>query len=255
MPSLTKGIIPYDPNNSMIKLSALSLLASLCALSLAQADTLLSTYDWPGEYYYSLNDTDDDFTSEYIAVAFTTGDQVGGYEFSSLTLGFDDAVGSPSGSIFISLYSYVANDVPNAGSLLASLAGNMQPTTAGNQSYTSSGSLFLSASTSYWFLIGVTGLGSGESYTVKSTYYTDSETPTPNPSGWTVDAIDFYQYVDGSGVVWSGATPVTPETGASLAFSIDATPVPEPSTLGLMAGGGVLLLARRRFSLGRRLQA
>lgn len=170
--------------------------------------------------------------------SFTTGSNVGGYTFSSLTMSFTGSTGSP-GSLSVGLYSaFDSGSGSSPTGLLSSLSiSSGNPASSGNVVF--SGSTSLSASTTYYLLLSApsaTSTGNYYSYHTASNLNEDSG----GLAGWSIGNVG---YISNSGSAWSD--------GGGAMFSIQASAIPEPSTYAVIAGATMLGLAvwrRRRQS-------
>ncbi len=171
--------------------------------------------------------------------SFTTGANVGGYDFTSFTLGFTGTVGSP-GSLVVGLYS--AFDSSNAGSPTG-LVTNLSLTSGNLTSVNSavfSGSTTLAASTSYYLLLSASSASSSGNYFTYRTAANLNE-DSGGLAGWTIGNAG-YSALGGNS--WDSA-------GGGAMMSIQASAIPEPSTYAAIAGAAMLGLAvwqRRRKS-------
>lgn len=169
------------------------------------------------------------------AFSFTTGNNPGGYDFSSITFAFTSGSGSPN-PLTVDLFSaFDPNTVAGGSGLLGSLsltAGN--PSVSGNAVF--SGSLTLAAVSDYYFILSAgAAVSPGNNYTIALPSTTAED--AGGLSGWLIG--------DGGFV----ATPTSTWTASSLgSFSVQASAVPEPSTGAMLAGLAALglTMARRR---------
>ncbi|MGB8369561.1 MAG: choice-of-anchor R domain-containing protein [Limisphaerales bacterium] len=170
-------------------------------------------------------------SDSWVAELFRTGTDSGGYDLNSVQLLMDAALGSPN-AFTVLLYSNNSNFEP--GSSLGSLTGS-DPAGGGNFTYTAS-SITLLPSTFYWIVItSTTPLASGSYYWSLADTFNYSSS-----NGWGIGSYD--KSSDGSSWVSNRSNP--------LQFAVDASTIPEPSTLAL-AGLGLACLSfwRRRQCL------
>jgi hypothetical protein len=172
-------------------------------------------------------------SDSWLAAGFLTGTNAGGYLLDSVQLALTNASGNPSGfsAMICSLSPFPA--APWIGSSLGTLDGSSAPETAGLYTYSPTSNLTLSPRTAYVIVLTAgTPLANGAyEWSVTSTF-----SPTVT-GGWSAmnNAIS-----SSDGLTWRGVA-----IGLAL-LSVSATPVPEPSTLALLALGGGFLLWRRR---------
>ena len=165
------------------------------------------------------------------AASFVTGTDTGGYQLNSIQLKMSSSVGSPSG-FAVRLYS-ASGVLP--GETLGDLVG-LSPQTGGVYTYGTS-SLSLSPATKYFIVLtSETTLASGS---FQWSVGISSEFSASN--GWFTDG----SYLQSpNGLNWSGYRP------NPFQFAIDATAVPEPSTLALFCFSsltvGALLFRRAK---------
>jgi hypothetical protein len=164
----------------------------------------------------------------WIAQRIITGNNSSGYILNAIQLLMGAASGNPSG-FNVSIYSSLSDEPNNS---LGNLVGS-DPSAGGIFTYTASG-LTLSPSTVYFIVqTAATPMAQGAyDWSVADSFTQGSDV-------WTID--DFY-FSSPDGTSW---TEYVRENVFQMA--IYATPVPEPSTLGLTALGG-LLLAWHRWS-------
>jgi hypothetical protein len=144
-----------------------------------------------------------------VGVEFQTGTNAGGYLLNDLQLLFADATGTP---IFSGLNVVILSDPSGApGMNVAVLASSQDPVTAGFFTYSPQTSATLDSNTLYWLVISTTSEWLGSAHNLS---YTSAAT-TSSPDGW----------------AFTGNTAFG-QPGYPI-FSIDATAVPEPSTLAL----------------------
>lgn len=157
------------------------------------------------------------------AGSFTTGSN--SYTLNSVTTRFGNTSSEQGTDFTLSIYANGANNRPDA-SPLEVLSGEIAPLSTQNYTYT--GSCTLAANTTYWVEARA------------------SSTAQFYPMG-----ADNISLVGRSaiGEIWStdnGATWQSPNSNWAMGMLIDATVVPEPVSLSLLALGSLALLARRR---------
>jgi hypothetical protein len=169
----------------------------------------------------------------WVAQGFTTS--AGLWDLNSVTLVVQNVFGSVNFNVAI--YGDSVSNTP--GSLIATLSGNPSPAadTAGNYTYSPVGTLSLTGSTSYW-IVASTVPDNGGGYYVYQTSF--GSTPV---GAWSIPSDGIDTSLDG-GVTWGRAE----EVPVNWAVSINATPVPEPSTYALL----VLAVAALGFHAWRR---
>jgi PEP-CTERM motif len=207
----------------------LAVALALLSWSIAQAQgtvTYLSNLGQPSAGSLSVG------SDSWLAAGFFAGTNASGYVLDSIQLAMTDASGNPSG-FTVMVYT---NRGPSGFSPLGSLGtlnDSLNPVTAGTYTYTPATSLTLSPRTPYFIV-----LTAGTAIANGAYEWSLAGANSYNPSGgWA--AI---------GGVWTssnGSFGPAPE-GGYLQFAISATPVPEPSMLGLLALGGGFVLWRRR---------
>lgn len=175
-------------------------------------------------------------TPNWTATQFMTGGA--GVSIDSLTLTMTNANGSPSGGAFtVKLFSnttekpsYSGTNLPDAP--LATFTGSTNPVTAGDYSYSLGTPYSLSAGTRYWIVASAPSTTGG--------YFKPLGSSSSGTSsfGWSVVGG-----ADGAsdGTSWSTNT-------NSMAVSIAASAIPEPSAYATLLGVAVLGLVfwRRR---------
>ncbi len=155
--------------------------------------------------------------SSWRANSFTT--DTSAYTLNSLTLRFSDSE-DLYGGFFVGIYSDSASA---PGSLVLLLDGTINPNN-GDITYTPATTLGLSASTTYWVVLGVSpNTGS---------LFEDSQTASDNQSNtggasWLIG--DNSLYSSDQGATWAFLT------ADSKMFSITATAVPEPGAYAVFA--------------------
>jgi hypothetical protein len=170
----------------------------------------------------------------WVAQGFTTS--AGLWDLNSVTLVVENAFGSVN--FIVAIYGDSVSNTP--GSLIATLSGNPSPAAgaAGNYTYSPVGTLSLTGSTSYW-IVASTDSKDGGGYFV----YQTSFEPAPPVGVWSIPSDANPISFDG-GISWNQPGEAPP----NWAFSINATPVPEPSTYALL----VLAAAALGFHAWRR---
>lgn len=166
----------------------------------------------------------------WLAQGFYTGTNSQGYRLESVGLLLGTAVGNP-GAFAASLYSSGGTGLP--ATPIVGLSGTGTPTIAGVYSYAASGAV-LPPSTEFFVIVTAGHPVTSGSYKwqyLAPGVYSDSI------GGWAQG--HYASSVDG--LVW-----VRSGTVAPFQFEVQATAVPEPSSLALL-GLGALLLAARRF--------
>lgn len=162
-------------------------------------------------------------SDSWIAQSFVTGTNPGGYMLDSVQLLMNAASGSPSG-FRVLIYSSPGNGAPGSG--LGSLGGS-DPGTGGLFTYAASG---LSLSPSTFYFVAVTA-----ETPVAQASYNWSSVANGFASGdeWSIK-VSYYSSADGSSWTWHPRENV-------FQLSINATPVPEPGALGLLALAGLMV--------------
>jgi hypothetical protein len=170
----------------------------------------------------------------WLAAMFFTGTNVGGYQLNSIQLAMTDAMGNPSGfSVMLCLPAGGTVPPPSPGGpSLGTLNGSLDPLTAGIYTYTPAADLTLAPNHAYCIVVTAgTAVASG------AYEWSYSDINSYNPSGgWSAGG----GWTSHSGRAW------TESGGTYFQFAISAPDVPEPSTLGLLALGGFLLVRHRR---------
>lgn len=171
----------------------------------------------------------------WLATAFGTGTNTGGYSLDSVQLGMADASGNPSGFTAM-IYNAVISTGALPGSSLAALNGSANPSTADVYIYTPVSAFTLSPSTTY-FLV----LTSGTTVANGACEWSFANSFNNGIGGWGA-AYSILNSTDG--LHWNLA-----HSGAAQ-LAITAEAIPEPSVLGLLGLGGLFLIRyRQRFLL------
>ena len=197
-------------------------------IALAQGTTYVSTLGLTPTGSASVG------SDSWLAMTFFTGTNSAGYSLDSIQLRMADALGNASG---FSVMIYNNGAWPggvNPGTNLCTLNGSLDPVTTGVYTYTPTSSLALPPRTAYFIVLTAgTPVANG-------TYMWSVASPgAPSVSdGWGAN-LALRSSSDGSN--WRFPTPYT-----FAQFAISGTPVPEPSTLGLLALGGLLLVWHHR---------
>jgi hypothetical protein len=171
-------------------------------------------------------------SDSWLAADFATGTNAGGYLLNSVQLALADASGNPSGFTAM-LYTAIVGRAVAVGSSLGTLNGSLNPVAGGIYTYSPSSNLLLPPNTVYFIVLTAgTAVANGPyEWSFTSTY------PPVSSGGWHGgDAFLF----SSDGLLWQGTA------GSYAQFGINASAVPEPSTLGLLALGGFFLFWHRR---------
>jgi hypothetical protein len=220
-------IEPIEKKRTSMKSSIIMFVVGLLAQQIAQAQgtTYVSNLGQPSAGTLSVG------SNSWVAAAFRPGINAGGYVLDSVQLALADASGSPTG---FTVMLYATNPGSTAPfSYLATLNGSLDPVAAGVYTFTPASTLTL---LSYVFYDIV--LTAETPIAVGAYEWSFAATSSYNPSGgWTTGGS---AVTSGNGSFWIVSA------GAYAQFAISATPVPEPSTLTLLALGGGFLLWRRR---------
>lgn len=165
------------------------------------------------------------------AQSFTTGNTAIAFELESIVLSMYSLGQAEEGGFNLSIYD---NNVAAPGSALGALAGSASPVLTQEYTYTASG-ITLSASTTYWIVV------SNNSMTTPYGWKLANEAATVT-SGWATP-LSFSSRQGAN--AWAEYPVAVPE---SLRYSLNASPVPEPGSVGLlmMGAGAAFLLKRRR---------
>ena len=200
-------------------------------ISQAQGTTYLSNL---GQSFTNSNPVASD---SWLAADFITGTNTSGYVLNSIQLGMTGASGNHIGFTAM-IYSATVGAGVSPGSNLGTLDGSANPSTNGIYTYTDDSSLTLSPSTDYFIVLtSGTTVANGAyqwNYTSVSSY---------NPSDdWLGVAVTIASSNNGSSWI---------RLGSNLQYdfseiAINATAVPEPSTLGLFGLSSLFFMKHRR---------
>jgi len=167
------------------------------------------------------------------AALFLTGTNSGGYLLNSIQLAMMGATGNPSG---FTAMLYTAPPGPGAlpGSSLGTFSGSPDPATGGTYTYTNNSNITLSPHTDYFIV-----LTSGTTVANGAYFWGYAGTGSYNPiNGWSSTAGRVW--TSNNGLSWNLTSGIYPQ------FAIDATAIPEPGVLRLLALGGLGFLWQRR---------
>jgi hypothetical protein len=172
-------------------------------------------------------------SDSWLAADFRTGNNLNGYSLDSVQLAMADASGSPSG---FTVMLYAPFLIPSSGYIpgnsLGSLSGSVNPSTAGLFTYSPTANLLLLPNT-YYFIV----LASGSSLTDGAYESSFTHTSIYNPGDTWVLSISLDS---NNGSNWNFIS------GTFSQFSLNATPIPEPSFSWLLFMSGVLWTYLRR---------
>ena len=195
----------------------------------AQGTTYLSNLDQSSSGTLAVG------SNSWLAAAFSTGFDAGGYVLDSVQLSLADASGSPSG-FTVMLYATSPN-TPAPFSYLSTLHGSLDPVAAGVYTFTPASTLTLRPGVFYdVVLTAETPIAAGAyewSFATTSSY---------NPSGGWFAGLSVLTSGNGSPPSWHVSA------GNYAQFAINAS-VPEPSALALLALGGFLFFWHRRNAM------
>ena len=172
-------------------------------------------------------------SNAWYAADFITGTNAGGYILNSVNLAMTDATSNPSGFTAL-IYSAVALSSVNPGSNLETLNGSANPAANGIYTYTDSSNLILSPNTGYFIV-----LTSGTAITNGAYQWIITSTPSSGYNSYHWGGGNLFLHSN-NGSSWSFTS------GTYGQFAIDATAVPEPSSLGLLVLGGLGFFWHRR---------
>ena len=120
------------------------------------------------------------------AIAFTTGNRLGGYTLANVTAGFDAKTGSP-GNLIVALHAAdTTNGANPAATAKATLTVGSSPDTAGYYSFTCSGSgCNLEYDTTYFIVMSTADTSGTNHYNLDVTN-SNGEDKQPHGNGWTI---------------------------------------------------------------------
>jgi hypothetical protein len=172
-------------------------------------------------------------SDSWLAAMFQTGTNSGGYVLNSIQLAMNDASGNPTGfTAMIYAPSYPPGGVL-PGSSLGTLTGSLNPVTSGIYTYTPAANLTLSQSTPYFIV-----LTAGTAIANGAYDWSLAGANSHNSSGgWLAPGV---VWTSSNGSSWPPLPPGYPQ------FAINATGVPVPGVLSLLALGGFFLVWHRR---------
>lgn len=175
-------------------------------------------------------------SSAFVETPFTTGTDSEGYVLDSVQLLMGNASGNPTnGSIIVGILpSHGSYAPPSTTSGFTRLTGPANPSTSGIYTYTSSGVTLLPDTVYFIYVFGTGHLAGG-------TYNWDfaDDANAVSSAGW---AYTFFPGEPSSSYYFGPDGPVAQNP---LQFSINATPIPEPSASWLfLFGSGVLIYVR-----------
>ena len=172
-------------------------------------------------------------SDSWLAAIIRTGTNSAGYMLDSIQLKLEDASGSPSGFTAMLYDESVSFGGFDPGTSLGTLMGSVDPAASGIYSYTAPPNLTLSAQTHYYLVLKAeTTVADGSYNWSRADSYSYNTT-----GGWGVSSWFLYSLNGGSS--WISDLNVYPQ------FSLTATPIPEPGTLGLVMVGAAFVGARR----------
>jgi len=173
-------------------------------------------------------------SNSWVAAGIYTGTNPGGYVLNSIQLGMTDASGDPSGFTAMLYYPLAGAPPSGPGGRLVTLNGSLNPVTAGTYTYDAPSNFTLSRSTEY-FIVLTAGTAVANGAYEWSLAGTDSYNPS---DGWS-NLGGVWTSSNGSFLSWNS-------TSSFPQFAVNATGVPEPGVLSLLALGGLFLVWRRR---------
>ncbi len=195
----------------------------------AQGTMYLSNLDQPSAGSLAVG------SNSWMAGLFVVGQNTGGYVLNSVDLAMIDAVGSPGG-LQVMIYRSAPGGYSPPAIYVGTLNGSLDPVSAGVYTFTPSAPITLLPGGGYSIVLtSGTAVADGAyewSYGAANSY---------NPAGgWYTllgSVAGAWTY---SGSSWSRNGNAFPQ------FEIEATPVPEPGVLSLIALGGLHLVWHRR---------
>ena len=169
-------------------------------------------------------------SNSWVAAGIYTGTNPGGYVLNSIQLGLTDATGNPSGFTAMLYYPFAGGPPAGPGRSLVTLDGSLNPVTAGTYVYAAPSNLTLSPHTEYFIVLTAGTAVANGAYE------------------WSLSDINSYNPTDGwsnLGGVWTssnGSLLSWNATSSFPQFAVNATAVPEPGVLSLLALGGLFLV-------------
>jgi hypothetical protein len=163
------------------------------------------------------------FDSKAAGFTMPTTSQPYALDFVTLRLNFFNLDSRP----IVQLYS---NAGGNPGTPLHTLATPSFTVGMANYNFAATGSALLQSNTTYWVVVWNDAL-------VANSFQWMASSPAQTPTGLATSAG--YRFSN-------GPPPPTGNSSTFNSYSINATLVPEPATLGVLACGAVALLRRRR---------
>jgi len=179
-----------------------------------------------------------------VANQFTTGPGPG-WTLDSVVLDLGLVAGTPSGSISAFL---AADNSGLPGTTLVTLLGSNPTTPSEDITFTPQSPTLLAVNTAYWLVVSA---NLADNYLWNFTTDT-SETGLP---GWSIGNTSYAGYPSGTWTALASSVPPF-NVPAPVLFQVNATAVPEPGSLTLLAMGGVVGLAgaasrrRKRIASG-----
>jgi len=173
-------------------------------------------------------------TNSWVAIAFYTGTNARHYVINSIQLAMADATGSPSNiKVMLALPAAGADFLVPGPMFLDTLSGSLDPTSSGIYTYTPTTTISLLGGYPYCIVLTADTLVANGAYE------------------WSYANTDTYQASGGwsFGGMWTSSTSVGYQrapSGTFPLFAVSATAVPEPSSVVLLALGGLCFLCRRR---------
>jgi hypothetical protein len=177
-------------------------------------------------------------SDSWLAEAFQTGTNISGYSLNSVQLDMTDASGNPGGFTVMIYSNGGAPEGISPGSSLGILVGSANPTTSGIYTYTPAANFTLSPITDYFIVLTAGTVVANGDYKWS---YAGTYSYNPSDKWATVGGYSIAFYHSSDGLAWTGNLGTYPQ------FALNATPIPEPSSLALIfLSGGVLIYARRK---------